>query len=101
MKAKDDTITLQGTGIVILTVCFFIMLLASFLFGVSNGYVGHPTAQVPAPGLVINLPASIIAWIVFFRGIRKSHIQSGIAIILLTLINYLLISNAWTAIFHA
>ncbi|QQL44074.1 hypothetical protein [Sulfuriroseicoccus oceanibius] len=92
--------SISGSGLLVLTICAFVMLFGSVFFAVSNGYPGHPTAQISSLGLIVNLPASVIAWIAFARGTRRGLLQMGLAIALLTAIHYLLISNLWTVAFH-
>ena len=100
MNDKCRSNSISGSGLLVLTICAFAMLFGSVFFAVSNGYPGHPTAQISSLGLIVNLPASIIAWIAFSRGTRKGLLQMGLAIVLLTAIHYLLISNLWTVVFH-
>ena len=89
-----------GTGIPGLTTCVFLAVVNAFVFTVSNGRNGHPTAQIGDWGIVGNLIAMIGAWIVFTRGKRGGLLQSLVAITLLTIVHYFLISNIWTIIAH-
>lgn len=90
----------SGTGIVALAACVLLAIVNSMAFAVSNGRHRHPTLQIGDFGLIGNLLAFVGAWIVFSRCRRTGVFQSLIAIALLTIIHYHLISNLWTMIAH-
>jgi len=90
----------SGSGILGLSACVLLATVNSIVFAVSNGRHNHPTAQIDDWGIVGNLIAITGAWIVFNRGRRDGLIQSLVAVVLLTILHYFLVSNLWTMIAH-
>jgi hypothetical protein len=100
MNEQRRSQLITDSGLIVLTICAFVMFLGSGFFAISNGYPHHPIAQIGSLGLIVNVPATILAWIAYARGTRQGFLQVALAISLLTTIHYLLISNLWTVAFH-
>lgn len=84
------------TGIMGLSFCAVLAYLNSALFVVLNGRHLHPTMQIDDWGVIGNSMATVLAWMFFANGKRRSLLQSAAAVILLVLVHYLFISNVWT-----
>jgi len=95
LEKQKDTF---GSGIPGLGACVLLATVNSIVFAVSNGRNHHPTAQIGDWGIVGNLIAVVGAWLVFGRGRRDGLLESLVAVTLLTILHYLLVSNLWTII---
>ena len=81
------------SGLAILALALLLTIINSMLFVRSAGLLISPIAR---EGLVVNVMAATVAWIVLFKGKRKGVLQQVVAAILLALIHYFPIVNIWS-----
>jgi hypothetical protein len=97
-NASHTDQSIAGSGLLVLALCMLSAFLNSMIFGISNGRHHHPTAQISDLGIFGNFIAFSVAWFVFIRFKRTGLIQSFVAILFMSVVHYLLISNVWTMI---
>ncbi len=89
----------EHRSVIVLMWCFFAVVINSVLFAVPMGYPGHPVVPVRSIGLTVNLFGSVVGWIAFVLGTRKSVFQKITVIVLISIINFFLVCNLWNVLF--
>jgi len=85
----------DSTGILVLALSVLLSFANSAFFSVA---LRLPVAPISRSGLVLNILAATVAWIAFIKGTRPRLPHQLAAIALLSIVNYLLVSNLWAVI---
>jgi hypothetical protein len=89
MNATNGLIS-SRTGIVILAASALLAIVNSMLFAVATRL---PVAPITRRGLIANTIAAAAAWLVLWKGRRHGVPQQVVALILFSVIHYILICN--------
>ena len=85
----------DSTGILVLALSVFLAVVNSMFFAVA---VRLPVPAISKSGLFLNVIAAAVGWIAFVKGTRPRLPHQLAAIVLLSLVNYHLLSNLWAVI---